>query len=133
MEKCLVKFLVSLFFLLVSEAALGANDGVQAVPLAHFSGANTDLKIKLRCLRTVSYPKDIESCGLAGFDDKAYQKKIEECFSSQSGEVLPLKVAPNGQPRKIMLVVQCRKITVSAVFDEDNGKFLLTDIGELVD
>jgi len=128
-----VKFLFISFFLLVSEAALAANDGVQAAPLAHFSGANSDLKIKLQCLRMVSYPKDIENCGLSGFDDKAQQKKIEECFSSRSGKVVPLKVAPNGQPRKIMLVVQCQQITVSAVFEEEHGKFLLAAIGELVD
>lgn len=127
-----MKFLFISFLLLVSEAALAANDGVQATPLAHFPGANADLKIKLQCLQTVSYPKDIENCGLPGFDDKAYQKKIEECFSSRGGKVVPLKVTPNGKLRKIMLVVQCQQITVSAVFEEEHGKFLLADIGELV-
>ena len=128
-----MKLLFILIFLFVGEVALAANDGVQVKSLARFPGAAIDLKTKLQCLRLTSYPKDIENCGLAGFDDKVHQRKVEKCFSSRSGKVVPLQSTPDGHHRKIMLIVQCSEMTVSAVFEKEDGRFLLRDVGQLID
>lgn len=128
-----MKMLFILTFLFSVEMALAADNGIQVKPLENFPGAAADLRTKLQCLRLNFYPKDIENCGLAGFDDKVLQKKIEKCFVSRNGSVVPLQFTPDGHKRKIILVVQCSEMTVSAVFEKKDGRFLLVEVGQLID
>ena len=128
-----MKLLFIFTLLFIAEVALAADGGIQVKPLENFPGATTDLRTKLQCLRLTFYPKDIENCGLAGFDDKVLQKKIEKCFASRNGIVVPLQFTPDGQKRKIMLVVKCPEMTVSAAFEKMDGRFLLVEVGQLID
>jgi len=125
--KANVRFFFILFLCLASfEVSAGAKDA-NAVLLAKFPGANADLKLKLECLRTKSYPDDIEICGLPGFGASAHQKKIEDCLKSKSGKTFPLPHA------KMMLVVQCSGMRVAAEFEKIEGKYSVISIAELVD
>lgn len=122
-----MRILVILVIWLVSFAASAGTKDLQAVSLANYPGANADLKLKLECLRMKVYPDDIEVCGLAGFGGTAYQNRIEGCLRKKLGNTVAVSKS------KLMLIVQCSRMRALAEFEENEGKYSVISIGELVD
>jgi hypothetical protein len=126
----------SLLFFTCCMAAAWATAGtgkMQVRALENLPGASEDLSFKLKCLKSKTYPDDIEKCGLSGFSTAAHQTKVERCLSSGSGKLHPLQVTSNGQYVKVMLVVPCATMKVAAEFEANSGKYSLVHIGEPVD
>jgi hypothetical protein len=105
----------------------------QAGLLKKLPGASEDLRSKLTCVKNQHYPHDIEKCGLSGFSNPAYQKKVEDCLWSKTGVLVPLKVAANGRYIRVMLVVSCQTMRVVAEFEASSEKYSLVSVSELVD
>ena len=128
-----MKCLLFLLCFAVSVWATAGASTVQAGLLKKLPGASEDLSFKLTCLKNQQYPHDIEKCGLSGFPNPAYQKKVEDCLWSKTGFLVPLRVAANGRYITAMLIVSCPTMRVGAEFAGSSGKYSLVSISEIVE